>query len=82
MKKAILRISLFGFLLAAAPAAQAQCSVCSRTTEQMGEKPAKGINNGVIYLMAMPLTIIGIIGYRWWQRNREDIAGGGGGYQS
>ncbi|RYZ22974.1 MAG: hypothetical protein EOO16_06955 [Chitinophagaceae bacterium] len=81
MKKAFLRILFFLLVLAAAPAAQAQCSVCSRTTEQMGEKPAKGINNGVIYLMAMPLAIIGIIGFRWWQRNRDTISDGGG-YQS
>jgi hypothetical protein len=40
------------------------------TAEQMGEKPAKGLNAGIIYLAATPLALIGIIGYRWWRKNR------------
>jgi hypothetical protein len=48
---------------------QAQCSICTRTAEQMGEKPAKGLNSGIIYLALTPLAIIGIIGFRWWKRN-------------
>ena len=49
----------------------AQCSVCTRTTEQLGEKPAGKINAGILYLAATPLLIAGIVGYRWWKRNGE-----------
>lgn len=49
--------------------AEAQCSVCTRTTEQMGEKPAGKINAGILYLAGAPLAIAGIIGYRWWRKN-------------
>ena len=45
----------------------AQCSICSKTTQQMGEKPAKGFNSGIIYLMLTPLGIMGYLGYRWWK---------------
>jgi len=50
---------------------QAQCSICAKTTQQLGEKPAEGMNTGILYLAFMPLAIIGIIGYRWWKANRE-----------
>jgi hypothetical protein len=49
--------------------AVAQCSICSKTAQQMGEKPAAGLNSGILYLMLAPFVIIGIIGYRWWKHN-------------
>jgi hypothetical protein len=72
MKKALAALLLFFMLLAKAPSAQAQCSVCTKTTQQLGEKPAKGLNAGIIYLMATPLAIIGLLGYRWWRSRDED----------
>ncbi len=45
----------------------AQCSICAKTTLQMGEKPAKGFNSGIIYLMLAPFAIVGFVGYRWWK---------------
>lgn len=50
---------------------KAQCSICTRTVQQMGEGPAKGLNKGIIYLAFTPLAIGGLIGYRWWKQNRE-----------
>lgn len=37
----------------------------------MGEKPALGLNNGILYLMVMPFAIMGVIGFRWWKNNKE-----------
>ncbi|HEU4633269.1 MAG TPA: hypothetical protein VFS22_04745 [Flavisolibacter sp.] len=51
--------------------ATAQCSVCTRTAQQLGEKPARGLNAGILYLAFTPLALVGIIGYRWWRRNRD-----------
>jgi hypothetical protein len=51
--------------------ARAQCSVCTRTAQQLGEKPAKGLNAGILYLAFTPLALVGIIGYRWWRRNKD-----------
>jgi len=48
----------------------AQCSICAKTTQQMGEKPAKGFNSGIIYLMLTPFAIAGFVGYRWWKNNK------------
>jgi hypothetical protein len=47
-----------------------QCSICTRTVQQMGEKPGKAFNAGIIYLAFTPLAIGGILGYRWWKQNR------------
>jgi hypothetical protein len=46
-----------------------QCSICTKTAQQMGEKPGKALNAGIIYLALAPLAIIGFIGYRWWKSN-------------
>jgi UPF0716 family protein affecting phage T7 exclusion len=48
----------------------AQCSICTKTAQQMGEKPGKALNAGIIYLAAAPLIILGFIGYRWYKSNR------------
>ncbi len=70
MKKGLLSI-LFYFFLTAYHTAQAQCSICTKTAQQMGEKPAQALNAGIIYLAMAPLAIIGYIGYRWWRSNHE-----------
>jgi hypothetical protein len=57
-------------MLLAPVLAEAQCSICTRTAEQLGEKPAQGLNAGILYLAATPLAIIGFIAYRWWRKNR------------
>lgn len=51
----------------------AQCSICTRTAEQLGEKPAKGLNAGILYLAFTPLLLIGFIAFRWWKRNNSDV---------
>ncbi len=53
-------------------AAQAQCSICTKTTQQLGEKPAKGMNGGILYLAFTPLLIVGVIGYRWMKSNHTE----------
>jgi len=58
------------FALHAADSVQAQCSICTRTAQQMGERPAKALNGGILYLAAMPFLIFSYIGYRWWKQNR------------
>lgn len=49
----------------------AQCSICTKTAQQLGEKPATGLNSGILYLAFMPFAIVGYIGYRWWKNNKD-----------
>ena len=73
MKKILFLFLLFASLFLSTLDAGAQCSICTRTAEQLGEKPARGLNAGIIYLAATPLAIIGFIGFRWWRKNREEF---------
>lgn len=47
--------------------AEAQCAMCTKTASQLGEKPALGMNQGILYLMGAPFIIVGVIAYRWWK---------------
>lgn len=71
MLKRVLIIVIFIQLHSAV--VSAQCSICTKTAQQLGEKPAKALNRGIIYLAAMPLVAMGVIGYRWWKSNRENF---------
>jgi hypothetical protein len=62
--------SLVGLLLLLVEKAGAQCSICTKTAQQLGEKPAEGLNFGILYLMFTPLIIIAFVGYRWWKREK------------
>jgi len=65
-------IILFFLLTAGSFSVKAQCSICTRTAQQLGERPAKALNKGIIYLAFTPLAIFGFIGYRWWKHNQAD----------
>jgi len=72
MKKWLLISLLLSCLIAGnLQPVSAQCSICTKTASQLGEKPAKALNAGILYLMFTPLAIAGFIGYRWWKTNRE-----------
>jgi len=70
MKKIFLIVLLAGFfILVNYSPVKAQCSICAKSVQQMGEKPARGFNSGIIYLMLVPYALIGVIGYKWWKSN-------------
>jgi hypothetical protein len=58
-------------VLLAGSNAYSQCSICTKTAQQLGEKPAKGLNAGILYLAFAPLVIGGFIGWRWWRSNKS-----------
>lgn len=63
-------VMVFGLLLTG-PDLLAQCSICTKTAQQLGEGPAKGMNSGILYLAFAPMAIIGFIAYRWVKNNRR-----------
>lgn len=71
MKQFIAISALLFCTMVYAPVAGAQCSVCTKTASQLGEKPALGLNKGILYLMFAPFAIVGVVGYRWWKNNKE-----------
>jgi len=65
----ILIVLLFLFFIMPA-GLLAQCSICTKTASQLGERPAKALNTGIIYLGLTPFAIMFYIGYRWWKNNQ------------
>ena len=70
MKKWIRIFLLILTLAGGVQITNAQCSICTKTSMQQGEKAGKGMNGGIIYLMMMPLAIMGYVGYRWWKQEK------------
>jgi hypothetical protein len=68
------KVLLLLIMLSAATVARvnAQCSICTKTAAQLGEKPARSLNSGIIYLMLTPFAIVSFIGYRWWKNEKEN----------
>ncbi|HEU4553449.1 MAG TPA: hypothetical protein VFS25_11465 [Chitinophaga sp.] len=64
------QLGIFLLVLLYSAPLMAQCSLCTKTAQQLGEGPAKGLNSGILYLALMPLLIIGVLAFRWWRSNR------------
>lgn len=58
-------------LLALSINTMAQCSLCTKTAQQLGEGPAKGLNAGILMLAVTPLIIIAFLGIRYYRNNRQ-----------
>lgn len=58
-------------LLALTTQTMAQCSLCTKTAQQLGEGPAKGLNAGILMLAVTPLIIIAFLGLRYYRNNRQ-----------
>ncbi len=56
---------LFSFLIIYIPEVlNAQCSMCRAVLEsEKGMSTAKGINDGILYLMSIPYILVFILGY-------------------
>ncbi|MCX8020096.1 MAG: hypothetical protein N2747_06335 [Chitinophagaceae bacterium] len=69
IKKIIISVIIFFYsgIFSASP----QCSICTKTTQQLGEKPAKGINAAILYLALTPFIVGAYIGYRWWRNQKK-----------
>ena len=51
---------------------EAQCSMCRAVLESQGDNgAAKGINQGIMYLMIFPYLLIGGIAYFIWRSFRR-----------
>lgn len=75
MKRIVVLFSLLLALSAVAPSADAQCPMC-KTSLEANRKDSKnavgnGINNGILYLLAMPFVMVGGVAGLYIYRNRR-----------
>ena len=71
MKRWFLVLVILTLLFSASPS-YGQCSICTKTAQQLGEKPAKALNGGILYLAFAPFAIVGFVAYKWWRSHKED----------
>ena len=67
-------ILCFALLLFSAAESFAQCSMCSMSAEASvagGNTEGKGLNTGILYLLAMPYIAIVAIGFLWYKKYRR-----------
>lgn len=53
----------------------AQCPMCRMSAEsnlQNGGQAGRGLNNGILYMLATPYLLVGLIGYLWWRNRRKE----------
>ena len=66
--KRALFIYLFIFLIIGIEETYSQCSMCRAVLQsEEGQATAKGINNGILYLMVIPYILVGIVGWKVFQ---------------
>lgn len=53
-------------------AGMAQCSLCTKNAQQLGDGPAQGMNTGIMYLAFIPVAAMFIIGYKWWKYEKKN----------
>ena len=52
----------------------AQCPMCKIGAEsnlKNGGSAGKGLNNGILYMLALPYTVVATLGFVWWRNNRR-----------
>lgn len=52
----------------------AQCPMCKMSAEsnlKSGGTAGKGLNAGILYMLALPYTLVGVLGFIWWKNNRR-----------
>lgn len=53
----------------------AQCPMCRMAAEsnlENGGTQGKGLNAGILYMLATPYLLVGTIGFLWWRNRRKE----------
>lgn len=72
--KTVFIIFIFSFMVFSAFEADAQCSMCAMSAEnsvQNGNTQGKGLNTGILYLLAAPYLAIAAVGFIWYKKYRR-----------
>jgi hypothetical protein len=74
-KMAGLLLLTFTLTLTTPVAMDAQCPMCRMSAEsnlKNGGDAGKGLNNGILYMLATPYLLIGGIAYVWYRNRRKE----------
>jgi hypothetical protein len=74
IKRLLFVLFLFAASILVSPSVKAQCSMCTISAEQgtkNGNTQGKGLNSGIVYLLAIPYILIAGIGVLWYKNYRK-----------
>ena len=74
MKKLLMILSLASVMTFTSVQVAAQCPMCKISAEsnmRNGGEAGAGLNNGILYMLATPYVIIGLIGFVWYRNRRR-----------
>ncbi len=74
----ILSITIFAAILLSATASPAQCPMCKASVESNlkdGGNTGKGLNSGIMYLLAAPYLAMAGIGFLWYKKFKKKDVG-------
>jgi hypothetical protein len=72
--KKVLILVIFGFMIFSAGPVKAQCAMCTTAVEsnnKSGSTTTRGLNNGIIYLLAAPYLAVVAVGLIWYKKYRR-----------
>lgn len=59
-------------LIVTTQSVEAQCAMCRAALESTGDvEAAEGINNGIVYLMAIPYILVGVLFFIVYQKIKK-----------
>lgn len=70
---------IFLFILISTEPTMAQCPMCKASAEASikgGSNVAKGLNKGILYLLAMPYLLFTVIFFMWYKNYRKKVVVG------
>lgn len=78
MKKRILKILALFFVLSFSspiilPAQCPMCKIGAESNLKDGGSAGKGLNTGILYMLALPYVLVGTIGFIWWKNRKQDV---------
>ncbi|MBC7744460.1 MAG: hypothetical protein H7096_05100 [Flavobacterium sp.] len=72
--KIILFVLFFSVIFFSSITSNAQCSMCALSAEnsvQNGNTQGRGLNSGILYLLAAPYIAIAGVGFVWYKKYRR-----------
>ncbi|MDB5134866.1 MAG: hypothetical protein JWP37_1469 [Mucilaginibacter sp.] len=70
----VLVLLAFGLMILGTVQVKAQCAMCTTAVEsnnKSGASTTKGLNNGIMYLLAAPYLAVAAVGIIWYKKYRR-----------
>jgi len=70
----ILFVAVFGLMIFSAAEVKAQCAMCTTAVEsnnKSGATTTKGLNHGILFLLAAPYLLAAVGGFVWYRNYRR-----------